>query len=463
MKSRSDTLLGLILVVSSLVFVQNLRAGPQLTPDKTTAPFGNQIRTENKTGYKNKTWTERMENRFGGQLTLEGNATGYDAGSYFDPVGTHTGTDGLVLVRLTDTLIVSEHIYFEAHYEAFARSGDTYKKQAAIQKYVPSPARDLISDSLNIDRRRLFNLTRTLEETDDHILWHRFDRLFFSIKPSWGDILFGRQAITWGNGFIFNPMDIFNPFAPSDVVRDYKMGDDLMSLRLNTDLFGECNLIYVPRRDIVTNDIDFNESSVAGKFHVFAGSREMDIMGAWHYGEIVFGLGETGIFKDAAWRTDFVWSTLEKGKDLNGYFQFVANMDYSWIWFGKNMYGLVEYYHNSLGKHNYTKALADPESLERIDRGELFVLGKNYVSALLQMELTPLLNVYLNVISNVRDPSAMIQPRMILSMTQNSTLHFGASLFYGKKQSEFGGFLIPGTPYYTNAALNAYLRFTYYF
>jgi hypothetical protein len=186
----------------------------------------------------------------------------------------------------------------------------------------------------------------------------------------------------------------------------------------------------------------------------------MDVMAASHYDEIVLGLGSIGNWGDAAWRCDLVWSTLE---DEDGYFEFVVNIDYSWVWLKKNVYGLIEYYHNGLGKNKYANAMADPRVLERLDRGELFVLGKDYVSAQLQIELHPLLSVYLGVINNVRDPSGMIQPRAVWNLTQNSNLNLGAIVYYGKKDSEYGGFLIPGTNYYTNAAANAYLMFTYYF
>lgn len=450
-KSKHDTLFWIIFFILSLVFAQTILAGP--------AP----VLYEDKKRVKKKAWYENMDNQFGGHLKFERKVTRYDTGSYFEPVGTQTGMDSLANIRLKDKLILSEKIYFEAHYEAFAKSGDTYKKQYNIQKYFPLPAAELTSESLNIDKRRLFNLTTTLKQTDDSVLWQRFDRLFFSIKPSWGDILVGRQAITWGNGFIFNPMDLFNPFAPSDTIRDYKTGDDLIALRFHTGLLGECNLLYVPRRNIITDTVDFQDSSVAGKFHFFTEDIEMDIIGAWHYNEIVLGLGGTGYFKDAAWRTDLVWSTLKQGKDLKGYYQFVANIDYSWVWYKKNMYGMIEYYHNSLGKNNYATAMVDPETMERLDRGELFALGKNYLSGQIQMEIHPLLNIYLSIISNVRDPSGIIQPRAIFSVTQNSNLHFGTNIFYGKKTSEYGGILIPGTNYYTNAAPSAYVRFTYYF
>ncbi|WP_300462996.1 hypothetical protein [Desulfobacula sp.] len=407
-------------------------------------------------------WVNSMDNQLGGHFKLEGGVTGYDAGSYFEPTGTHTGKDGLVGARLTDTLVLSDTVYVEAHYEAFLKWGDTYEKRYDLQQYGPLPVAGLVQDPSAMDNRRLFDLTKTIEKTDDDIAWHRLDRLFFSIKLSRGDIRVGRQAVTWGNGFMFNPMDLFNPFAPSDTVRDYKMGDDLVLVRWDTERFGEADLLYVPRRN-ATGDIDFQSASMAGKLHFFAEDIEMDIMGAWHYDEAVLGLGVTGYLGDAAWRTDVVWSTLKTANNDNGYVAVVANIDTSWVWFNKNLYGLIEYYHNGLGKHHYTDALGDPDVMERIDRGELFVLGKHYLGGRIQVELHPLLNVYLSVINNVTDPSGIVQPWAVWNVTQNSTLHFGATLFYGKKGSEYGGYLIPGTSYYTNAAPNAFVQFTYYF
>jgi hypothetical protein len=412
---------------------------------------------EQEAGHKN------IDNRFGGHFRLEGGITGYDDGSYFEPVGTGIGLDGAANVRLTDKLIFSEKVYVEAHYEAVLRFGDTYKKQVELQKKFPSLSDGLVSDAANIDQRRLFDLTKTVKETDDLILWNRLDRLFVSVKPSWGDIIVGRQAITWGNGLIFNPMDLFNPFSPSDIIRDYKMGDDLVSVRFNTDQIEEGNFLYVPRRNVTTGEVDFDKSSVAGKLHFFAGDIEMDVMGAIHYDEVVLGLGSTGYIRDAAWRFDFIWSSLENDADKSGYIELVANIDYSWVWFNKNMYGLIEYYHNGLGKDNYTDAMRDTALMERIDRGELFALGKNYLSCQIQMELHPLFNLHFNVINNIQDPSGILQPWAVYSVTQNSTLLFGANIYYGDNGSEYGGFLIPGTALNTNASTNAYLLFSYYF
>ncbi|SDU10106.1 hypothetical protein [Desulfobacula phenolica] len=431
MKTDHDSIGRLIVFFLSLLFTQTLWAG------------------------QNAAWSEKLDNHLGGHFKFKGNITGYDNGSYFQPLGTSTGFDGLANTRLTDKLILSEIVYVQTHYEAFLKFGNTYEKQYAGGR---SP------DTSNIDKRRIFDLTQTVKETADYILWHRLDRLLLSIKPSWGDIIVGRQAVTWGNGLIFNPMDLFNPFSPSDTNRDYKMGDDLVSVRFTTQESGEFNLLYVPRRDVITGEIDFKSSSIAGKNHFFIGDMEMDVMGALHYNETVLGLGASGCLGDAAWRWDLVWSTIKKGnRHKNGYIEVVLNMDYSWVWFKKNIYGLIEYYHNGLGKNNYTNALKDTEVVERIDRGESFALGKNYVSLQIQVELHPLFNVYVNVINNFRDPSGIIQPRAVWNTTQNSNIQLGANFYYGRPGSEYGGFLIPDTIHHTNAAPSAYVLFTTYF
>jgi hypothetical protein len=67
--------------------------------------------------------------------------------------------------------------------------------------------------------------------------------------------------------------------------------------------------------------------------------------------------------------------------------------------------------------------------MERIDRGELFALGKNYINTQIPVEFHPFLNFYFNTINNIKDPSCILQPRLSYSMTQNSTLSFSGQYF----------------------------------
>lgn len=313
------------------------------------------------------------------------------------------------------------------------------------------------------DDRRFFDLTKTIHEDDCCILYHRLDRLFLTLLAKWGVVSIGRQAVTWGNGLLFNPMDLFNPFAPTDIERDYKVGDDLVSTQFSVNKIGDFHLLYVPRREPASGDVKWNQSSLAGKLHFAWGTTEFDIMAAKHYKDAVAGIGSTGYLGNAAWRLDGVLTFLDDNRDKNGYLSLVANMDYSWVWWAKNFYGFVEFFYSGLGEDDYTDALSDPDISERLDRGELFTLGRTYVSGHIRVELHPLFNVYLTVINNLVDPSGILQPRAVWDIFEDFGITFGGNIYYGRRGTEYGGFKIPGTNFLNKAPDSIFLWLTYYF
>jgi hypothetical protein len=276
-------------------------------------------------------------------------------------------------------------------------------------------------------------------------------------------IRIGRQAVTWGNGFLFNPMDLFNPFSPTDIERDYKVGDDLIALQVSPTQLGDFQLLYVPRRDPIGGDVEWEESSIAGKLHFARATTEFDIMGAKHFKDFVVGFGSSGYLRNAAWRLDVTWTFLDADSGSDDYLSLVANLDYSWVWWGKNFYGFVECFYNGLGEGNYTKALENPDITERLSRGELFFLGKKYLSGHVRVELHPLFNIFVTLINNLDDPSGVLQPRAIWDVAKNFQITFGGNLFFGADDTEFGGFKLPDTDLLITTPTSAYLWLTYYF
>jgi len=312
------------------------------------------------------------------------------------------------------------------------------------------------------------DLTHTLKEEDSYILAQRLDRLNFTFKTNWGLVRIGRQAITWGNGLIFNPMDLFNPFPPADIQRDYKVGDDMVLAQVALPRSADLQLLYVVRRDSATHNLEADRNSLAGLLHFAVGTTEFDIMATRHFDDYVVGFGTSGILGGAAWRLDSTATFLNDGEGQNtkNYVSAVANMDYSWIWWEKNFYGLLEYYYNGLGEGDYPGALSNPDITKRLTRGELFVLGKHYLSAEIQVELHPLFTVFLTSINSVEDPSGILQPRAVWNIAQNLDMKIGANIFYGDNGdpgSEFGGFIIPGTNIHSRSPNNVFLWLNYYF
>jgi hypothetical protein len=414
-------------------------------------------------------WLNQIDMHWGGRLKVIGSATFAREGTIFEPVGTGTYLNLDSNLRLNNEIFFSDWGYLETQYEAILAGGKAREKGQDLREIFPNfEGSTLFFGAPLKDDARFMDLTHTIKEKDSYILAQRLDRLNLTLKPNWGLVRIGRQAITWGNGLIFNPMDLFNPFPPADIQRDYKVGDDMVVTQIRLPQSADLQLLYVVRRDPRTTNVEADQNSLAGLFHFAVGTTEFDMMATRHFDDYVVGLGTSGIFGGAAWRLDTTATFLNDGagKNTKNYLSGVVNIDYAWTWWEKNFYGLLEYYYNGLGEGDYPGALSNPDITKRLNRGELFVLGKNYMSAEIQIELHPLFTIFLTGINNLQDPSGALQPRAVWNIAQNLDLKIGANIFWGdngQPGSEFGGFIIPGTKIHSRSSNTAYLWFNYYF
>jgi len=365
------------------------------------------------------------------------------SGTAYEAMGLSPNYDGYGEFRLNNKIFFNNAAYTEVHYEALAGGGGTRKNGEKLKALYPA----LFPQGLlgpPDDDRRLFDLTHVIHGEDETMSYHRVDRAMVAFTPVWGEIRLGRQAVTWGNGFTFNPMDLFNPFAPTDLERDYKMGDDLALIQFpvnNVDV----ELIYVARRDPDTGKTGVNENSLGTKLHFFAGDIEMDLMVTRHYEDMITGMGAVGYLGGAAWRCDLTGTFLkESSRGRSAYASAVANMDYSWIWLKRNFYGYIELYYNGLSDADYRDHFSDPAISQRIARGELFALGRVYASASLNLELHPLINTYITPILNLNDGSGILLPRVVYDYSDNIRITVTGSFSWGGSNTEYGGYEIPG-------------------
>lgn len=378
---------------------------------------------------------------WGGHIRAIGTLSYPDDQSVYQYTGDDTLMDSQAELRLNHQLYMGTKWALETHYEIVDQKGDTLENNKRLRSVLPaSTAARLLESEAFDDSRRLLNLTRSIKDGDDYAVYHRLDRFNLTYSADRGTLRMGRQALTWGNGLLFNPMDIFNPFAPTTIQRDYKVGDDMLYLQFPMG-DGESQMLYLPRRDPETGDVSDNQSSLAEKLHFPFGKMEFDLMAARHFDDLILGIGASGYLGGAAWRWDMTYTHLDSSPHHDDYWQVVANMDYAWQWGGKNIYGLFEFYHNGLGdSDDYGKALSDPLISQRVARGELFTLGRNYLAGQLRLELYPLLRTNLTTIVNIADPSAILQPQLVWDVAANFQLILGANFNWGDDNTEFGGF-----------------------
>lgn len=404
-----------------------------------------------------------LQTDWGGHLRVIGSAAFLDTNAAQRVVDRDPYTDGQVELRLKNRLDLGQRWTFNTHYELVGLGGDTRESASALND--AGLPQGLLPGTQVTDAHRLFDLTGILYDEERQLLYHRLDRLHLTYTPNWGSVRLGRQALTWGDGRIFNPLDLFNPFAPTAVQRDYKTGEDMAHLQAVLPA-GDTQLLYLPRRDHASGDLSEEQASYAVKLHRPVGALEVDLMGARHYKDGVYGLGATGYLGEALWRINATYTHVAGGEASDDFFQLVANLDYAWMWGGKNVYGVVEGYYNQLGRSgDYESAVNDDMLIERLARGEMFTVGRYYLAGQLQVEVHPLTQVYTTAIVNLADPSGLVQPQLLWDMAENWQLILGGQWHWGGRGTEFGGFELDGTDdgRRLRPADQVYLWLSYYF
>jgi hypothetical protein len=404
---------------------------------------------------------EPLNHEFGGHLKVRGSYQRYPSDSIiYDYTGANA-EDLSTELRLKFSADRGRWD-FKTDGQAIYLYGDTieYTRELAAQ----SPGFDALFGGLPNDDRRWWNLTDTIENEGKRAAILRADRLSVGYTSPTTALRFGRQAISWGNGLSFAPMDIVNPFDPYQVDVEYKSGDDMFYGQYLFDSGDDVQSAYVVRRNPQTGDVESDQATFAGKYHGSVGIAEFDVLGAQNYGEALLGIGGGRDVGGAVWRSDLVLSDTDDDGVVT---QFVLNSSYSWVWAGKNVSGSLEYFFNGFGQHDacYTPAClaANPELLERIARGQLFTLGRNYLAGSLMIEWTPLFTLTPNLFWNLNDSSARLQLVPQYSLGDNLVLLGAVNIPIGPNGTEYGGLEteVPGEYFSTDLA--AFVQIGWYF
>ena len=347
---------------------------------------------------------------------------------------------------------------FDASYQLFALYGDSVE----FSRNLP-PGLGLIANRIPDDERRLFDLTSVISDDDKFVSLHRLDRLWFGYANEKTVVRFGRQAISWGNGLFFSPMDIVNPFDPTTIDTEYKTGDDMLYGQFLRDNGDDVQAAMVFRRNPVTGETDSEESSMSIKYHGVSDNAEYDVLAALNHGDAMIGIGGNRNIGGAVLRGDVVVSYT--GSDT--IVQLVTNLSYSWIWGGKNVSGAIEYFYNGFGQkdgaYDLPSLATNPDLLDRLFRGELFSIGRHYLAGSLMIEVTPLWLLTPNVFFNIEDGSALVQ--IVSQNDLNENLAFLGSLNVpvGPKGTEYGGLESGIADRYLSTDLSVFAQIAWYF
>ena len=320
------------------------------------------------------------------------------------------------------------------------------------------------------DRRRLMDLTWGDDgpDADGAQRLHRLDRFAAEYRTkNWG-ITVGRQAMSWGGGMVFQPMDIFNPFSPTTIDTDYKTGDDMVLLdklfRDGSDLQVLAVVRREPGRAGERGGVARTASSLAAKYATVLGDSELEVVAAEHYGEAVLGFGVRFPVVGAMLRSDLVWTRTDGRTYLSG----LVNADYTLGIVGSPVHVFAEYFHNGFGVDDLP---ADPEGFSQlprpllarvVERRELFTLMRNYLAAGASFRWHFLVNQSLALLANLHDRSYVAQTAVSYDASQSSHLQVGLAVPLGGVGDEYGKLAV-GDDLTTGGGEQGFVRFVRYF
>ena len=306
------------------------------------------------------------------------------------------------------------------------------------------------------DERRLMDLTWELDQGGRHRLLHRFDRLALKYRTPRFAVTIGRDAVSWGSGLVFHPMDLFNPFAPTTVDQDYKAGDDLIRIERLFEDGSDLEVLAVARHGEIAGDT----ASVAFKYRALVGGREIEALAGRHYGDGVAGLGLRIPIGGALVRTDLVAIDDADGWTLSG----MVNVDYSFPVAGSSVYVFAEFFHNGFGVRHLPDDLdLLPERLtRRLGRGETFTLMRDYLAVGAQFRWHALVSQSLSLIANVRDSSKVLQTSIGYDASDAARVQVGLIKSLGGHGDDFGRLGV-GDGLTLGGGSRAFLRLVYFF
>lgn len=295
-----------------------------------------------------------------------------------------------------------------------------YDQQASFGSYVSEG--DFRLEEKLAQERQFVDLSQNMIEREGVVYMHRLHRASIAYKGPHFKMEIGRQQISWGVGYFFTPTDLFNPFQSTQLELDERDGTDAVDFQTLALKLFKTQFVYTPRGGRLHPQrflARFSKQNVM--------DYEVGVLGGFIHRDLVSGFDLRGNIKNSAVRGELLF---RKEDNDDAFVQFTANADYN---FHHNIYGMLEYHFNGEGHRKRGAYQRD-----RLLRGDIRQLAKNYVAAILSRNLTPLVRLENRFILNIDDLSIFFRPEIQYEATENLLLTAGVQIFEGDKHDELG-------------------------
>ncbi|TAL68285.1 MAG: hypothetical protein EPN82_11370 [Bacteroidetes bacterium] len=313
----------------------------------------------------------------------------------------------LTRLRIRPTLNFSENSRITMQYEA-----------DLLYSKFPMP----LVEGTGMTNRQSIDLHWRLYNKNNLTAQHFIDVLYYKHIFDFGEIVFGRQVISWGVGRIWQPTDLFNPINPANFSKLEKDGADALSAKFFISDFTDLEMVCNFRENIK----DYNYGA---RFRTNFSEYDVSVMTGYFDRKIIVGGDFAGNFFNAGLRGEGIFSYNSDSPDSN-YVRAILGLDYQ---FTSELYALVEYQFNGRGT-----ACKECYDIDRLMRGEIQNVGLNYITVQSNYLIHPLVTINAGVMINLNDLSGYLNAGVTYSILESLNLSLGGMYFPGsEKKDEF--------------------------
>ena len=330
----------------------------------------------------------------------------------------------------------------------FLNAGLAYEQRARLMSAGASGAGAGVLPAGTEAPYRLRQLDWQISERPDALVYrHELDRAYVSLHPSWGEVTVGRQAIGLGRGVLFSAVDVFAPFAPIEVDREWRRGVDAARIEYRVSDTASVEAIAVGGQSCEESACLVRARGYVGHVdgELIVGRRAEDMMYAGVVSAAVGDAevhGELALFDTPRAHPDGGW--FGSGRLIA---KAVAGASYTFD-VGDGLTVLGEYHYSGFGVEDIRDAslrLADPEFQKRFLRGDTQILGRHAVAVRVSYPLTDAWTGSLLVMESPTDGSGLVSPSLRWDVSQSTSLllsgfvPWGRGPTGGRLNSQFGG------------------------
>lgn len=295
---------------------------------------------------------------------------------------------------------------------------------------------------------RLAQLDWQIAEKDETFVYrHEFDRALVALHPDWGEVTLGRQGVGLGRGVLFSAVDVFAPFTPTEVDREWRRGVDAARV--------ECRVSDTSSAEVISAfGESWDESALLGRFRGYAGSLDGELLVGKRGEDAMYALAASSTVGNAEVHMELALFDLPDPWPEDGPFEdehlvakALAGASHTFD-VGNGLTLIGEYHYSGFGVEDIDDAaarLADPEYRERLLRGDTQTLGRHAVGLSASYPIDEALGVGLTILGSPVDGSGLASPSVTWNATSSATLVVSAFLPWGEEpsggrlESEYGG------------------------